>query len=53
MDLEKQLREIEALGNDHVGTSTDTPLRVDAFELSDIEKIAKIKAGRAEILWRP
>jgi len=43
MDLEKQLRDIEALGNDHVGTSTDTPLRVDAFELSDIEKIALIK----------
>ena len=43
MDLEKQLKEIEALGNDHVGTSTDTPLRDDAFDLSDIEKIAMIK----------
>lgn len=43
MDLEKQLKEIEALGNEHIGTSTETPLRPDAFELSDIEKIALIK----------
>ena len=43
MDLEKQLKAIEELGNDHVGTSSDTPLRSDAFELSDIEKIALIK----------
>ena len=27
MDLEKQLKAIEELGNDHVGTSSDTPLR--------------------------
>jgi GTP cyclohydrolase I len=43
MDLEKQLKEIEALGNNHVGTSTETPMRKDAFDLSDIEKIALIK----------
>ena len=43
MDLEKQLKVIEAIGNDHIGTSTETPLRKDAFELSDIEKIALIK----------
>ncbi len=50
MDLEKQLKEIEALGNDHVGTSPDTPLRADAFEMSDIEKIASIKKDVANIL---
>lgn len=50
MDLEKQLREIEALGNDHVGTSTDTPLRPDAFELSDIEKISRIKEDVKNIM---
>ena len=50
MDLEKQLKEIEALGNDHVGTSADTPLREDAFELSDIEKIALIKKDVEHIL---
>lgn len=50
MDLEKQLEEIEALGNDHVGTSSDTPLRTDAFEKSDIEKIAAIKKDIISIL---
>ncbi len=43
MDLEKQLKEIEAMGNDHISGSTETPMRADAFELSDIEKIASIK----------
>lgn len=50
MDLEKQLKDIESFGNDHVGTSTDTPLRPDAFELSDIEKIAKIKKDVQNIM---
>lgn len=50
MDLEKQLREIEAMGNDHVGSSSDTPLRPDAFEKSDIEKIALIKKDVERIL---
>ncbi|MDC7996071.1 GTP cyclohydrolase I FolE [Altibacter sp. HG106] len=43
MDLEKQLREIEQMGDDHVSGSSETPLRHDAFEKSDIEKIALIK----------
>lgn len=43
MGIEKELREIEEMGNDHIGSSTETPLRPDAFELSDIEKIASIK----------
>lgn len=43
MDIEKQLAEIESLGNDHIGTSSETPMRADAFELSDIEKIDSIK----------
>ena len=50
MDLEKQLKEIEALGNDHVGTSSETPMRDDAFEMSDIEKIAAIKDKVKDIL---
>ncbi|HPF11338.1 MAG TPA: GTP cyclohydrolase I FolE [Flavobacteriaceae bacterium] len=50
MDIEKQLREIEALGNAHVGTSSDTPLRPDAFEKSDMEKIAAIKKDVEHIL---
>lgn len=43
MDLEKQLKDIEAMGDDHISSSTETPLRPDAFELSDIEKIERIK----------
>ena len=50
MDLEKQLKAIEALGDDHLGTSANTPLRPDAFELSDIEKIAIIKKDVENIM---
>ncbi|MEZ4875454.1 MAG: GTP cyclohydrolase I FolE [Flavobacteriaceae bacterium] len=50
MDIEKQLKEIESLGNDHIGTGGDTPLRPDAFEMSDIEKIAAIKKDVEHIL---
>lgn len=50
MDLDKQLKEIEALGNNHVGTSTETPMREDAFDLSDIEKISLIKEDIRHIM---
>ena len=50
MDLEKQLSEIEAMGNDHVGSAGDTPLRDNAFEMSDIEKISLIKKDVTSIL---
>ena len=42
--------QIEAMGNDHIGSSAITPLRDDAFELSDIEKIASIKKDVAHIM---
>lgn len=35
--------EIDELGDNHVGTSAKTPLREDAFQLSDSEKIARIQ----------
>ncbi len=51
MKIDKTLEEqLEALGNDHIGTSADTPLREDAFELSDDEKIARIKKDVANIM---
>jgi GTP cyclohydrolase I len=50
MDLEKHLKDIEAIGNDHIGSSTETPMRPDAFELSDIEKIASIKKDVQNIM---
>ena len=50
MDLEKQLQEIEAFGNDHVGTSSRTPLRSDAFEIGDQEKMDSIENDVRNIL---
>lgn len=50
MGLEKHLKKIEELGENHIGTSSDTPLRADAFELSDIEKIALIKEDVKHIM---
>lgn len=41
---------IDEIGEDHVGTSATTPLRADAFELSDQEKIEKIEVSVREIL---
>ncbi len=40
----------EELGEDHIATSVDTPLRADAFELSDDEKIEKIQEHFREIM---
>ena len=35
--------EIELLGDNHISTNIDTPLREDAFEKSDEEKINNIQ----------
>jgi GTP cyclohydrolase I len=40
----------DELGDNHVGTSAQTPLRKDAFELSDAEKIVKIQESVQDIL---
>lgn len=40
----------DELGDNHVGTSAETPLRKDAFELSDAEKIVKIEESVQDIL---
>jgi len=40
----------EAEGDDHIFTSIETPMRVDAFELSDDEKIQKIQIHFREIM---
>ena len=34
--------DIDTLGDDHVGTSINTPLRDDAFDMSDTDKITAI-----------
>ena len=50
MDLEKSVENIEAMADDHISNSTETPMRADAFELSDIEKMALIKNDVQHIL---
>lgn len=40
----------ELLGDDHIGTSVDTPMRENAFELSDEEKIEQIEVRFREIM---
>ena len=40
----------DELGDNHVGTSAETPLRKDAFELSDAEKIVKIEESIQDVL---
>ncbi len=43
MKIEKHLEDFEALGDAHIGTSSETPIRMDAFKLSNDEKIDIIK----------
>lgn len=42
--------EDDELAESHVGTSADTPMRPDAFDLSDEEKIEKIQSHFTEIM---
>jgi GTP cyclohydrolase I len=41
---------IDEMGNDHISTSVDTPLRADAFELTDEEKIKSIENSFTNIM---
>lgn len=43
MKLENNREDFDSIGDDHVGTSADTPLRSDAFKLTEEEKIDIIK----------
>ena len=52
MKYDKELNTIEDLiGDNHLSTSEDTPLREDAFDLSDTEKIEIIEKRVADILF--
>jgi len=50
MNFEEQIEQIEHIGDNHITTSIETPLREDAFELSDEEKIEQIKQKMGEII---
>ncbi|WP_410524643.1 GTP cyclohydrolase I FolE [Polaribacter sp. IC073] len=41
---------IEVIGENHVATSAENPIRPDAFDISDEEKIAKIQESVKDIL---
>ncbi len=43
MKIEKDIEKIDSIGDNHVGTSEDTPMREDAFKLTNGEKIDVIK----------
>ncbi len=43
MKFDNDLNNVDAYGDDHIGSSSDTPMRVDAFKLNDHEKIDIIK----------
>ena len=52
MKYDKELKTIEdIIGDSHMSTSEDTPLRDDAFELTDSEKIEIIEKRVADILY--
>ncbi len=42
--------EIDEIGDNHVGTSAQTPLRDDAFDISDEEKVKRIEGDVRNIL---
>lgn len=44
------MKEIDDIGDNHIGTSFDTPLRDDAFNLDDKSKIEAIKKDVASIM---
>lgn len=50
MKIEKHIEDFDDLGNDHVGSSIETPLRTDAFKLSSEDKIDLIKADVRHIM---
>ncbi|WP_299519173.1 GTP cyclohydrolase I FolE [Winogradskyella sp.] len=43
MKIDNDFNDIDALGDNHIGSSSETPLRQDAFKLSSEEKIDIIK----------
>lgn len=43
MKIDNDFNDIDAMGDNHIGSSSDTPMRSDAFKLSDKEKVDIIK----------
>lgn len=45
-----EIQDFELFGDNHIGTSVDTPMRDDAFDISDDEKIAIIEDKFRDIM---
>ena len=43
-------KQVDPFGEDHIGSSSDTPLRINAFEISDEDKISIIEKNMKDIL---
>ena len=52
IDQENSFHDNNEIGDNHIGSSSNTPLRDDAFDLSDDEKIKKIEGHFREIMLR-
>ena len=50
MGLKNNIKSFDAIGDNHVGTSLETPIRADAFKLSEDEKINIIKLDVQHIM---
>jgi GTP cyclohydrolase I len=50
MVLKNNIEEIDLIGDNHIGTSSETPIRADAFDLSAEEKIERIKSDVKNIM---
>ena len=50
IDSDRFLLTDEEIGDNHIATSIDTPMREDAFDLSDLEKIKIIEGHFREIM---
>ena len=50
MGLKNNIKSFDAIGDNHVGTSLETPMRADAFKLSEDEKINMIKLDVQHIM---
>ena len=50
MNLENHSKVMDELGEEHIGTSSDTPLRKDAFKINDGDKIEAIEKDVKKIL---
>ena len=50
MKIDNNIDNTDAIGDNHISTNHDTPLRADAFELSDTDKINSIKKDVTNIM---